>query len=62
MPREVQTKKLVIFFDSRLDAAKLAAGMERDHFRHMLRLAMLASGVECVAGDAEADLLICAAL
>lgn len=39
--REMLTKKLVIFSDSRQDAAKLAAGMERDHFRDMLRLAML---------------------
>ena len=27
------TRKLVIFSDSRQDAAKLAAGMERDHFQ-----------------------------
>ncbi|MCA1567586.1 MAG: hypothetical protein LC803_18445 [Acidobacteria bacterium] len=37
----MSTKKLVIFSDSRQDAAKLAAGMERDHFRDMLRLAMI---------------------
>jgi hypothetical protein len=35
------SRKLVIFSDSRQDAAKLAAGMERDHFRDMLRLAMI---------------------
>src|SRR5262249_48734235 len=35
------TRKLVIFSDSRQDAAKLAAGMERDHFRDILRLALL---------------------
>jgi len=34
-------RKLVIFSDSRQDAAKLAAGMERDHFRDMVRLALL---------------------
>ena len=34
-------RKLVIFADSRQDAAKLAAGMERDHFRDMLRLSLL---------------------
>jgi hypothetical protein len=34
-------RKLVIFADSRQDAAKLAAGMERDHFRDMIRLALL---------------------
>lgn len=33
--------KLVIFSDSRQDAAKLAAGMERDHFRDMVRLALI---------------------
>jgi DEAD/DEAH box helicase domain-containing protein len=37
------TRKLVIFADSRQDAAKLAAGMERDHFRDMIRLALLAA-------------------
>jgi len=31
------SRKLVIFSDSRQDAAKLAAGMERDHFRDMIR-------------------------
>ncbi|MGB2789001.1 MAG: helicase-related protein, partial [Dokdonella sp.] len=36
-----RTRKLVIFSDSRQDAAKLAAGMERDHFRDMVRLAMI---------------------
>jgi ATP-dependent helicase YprA (DUF1998 family) len=33
--------KLVIFSDSRQDAAKLAAGMERDHYRDMVRLALI---------------------
>lgn len=37
------TRKLVIFSDSRQDAAKLAAGMERDHFRDMIRLALIAA-------------------
>ena len=35
------SRKLVIFSDSRQDAAKLAAGMERDHFRDMIRLALI---------------------
>lgn len=35
------SRKLVIFSDSRQDAAKLAAGMERDHFRDMVRLALI---------------------
>jgi len=44
MPLRHQNKparKLVIFSDSRQDAAKLAAGMERDHFRDMMRLALI---------------------
>lgn len=44
MPLRYQNKparKLVIFSDSRQDAAKLAAGMERDHFRDMMRLALI---------------------
>jgi Lhr-like helicase len=36
-----QTRKLVIFSDSRQDAAKLAAGIERDHYRDMVRVAMV---------------------
>lgn len=36
----ISARKLVIFSDSRQDAAKLAAGMERDHFRDMVRLAL----------------------
>ncbi len=34
-------RKLVIFSDSRQDAAKLAAGMQLDHFRDMTRLALI---------------------
>jgi len=36
-----KSRKLVIFSDSRQDAAKLAAGMERDHFRDMVRLTLI---------------------
>ena len=36
-----QPRKLVIFSDSRQDAAKLAAGIERDHYRDMVRVAMM---------------------
>lgn len=41
--REVEgaARKLVVFSDSRQDAAKLAAGMERDHFRDMVRVTLL---------------------
>lgn len=38
---ELSTGKLVIFTDSRQDAAKLASGMELDHFRDVVRLALL---------------------
>ena len=40
---EKLSRKLVIFSDSRQDAAKLAAGMERDHFRDMIRLTLIDS-------------------
>jgi DEAD/DEAH box helicase domain-containing protein len=36
-----KARKLVIFSDSRQDAAKLAAGMELDHFRDMVRVCMV---------------------
>ncbi|OQB77328.1 MAG: DEAD/DEAH box helicase [Deltaproteobacteria bacterium ADurb.Bin135] len=35
------SRKLVIFSDSRQDAAKLAAGMELDHFRDMVRICLM---------------------
>lgn len=37
------SRKLVIFSDSRQDAAKLAAGMERDHYRDMARSILIQS-------------------
>ena len=37
------SRKLVIFSDSRQDAAKLAAGMERDHYRDMARMLLIQS-------------------
>ncbi|MDW8207217.1 MAG: DEAD/DEAH box helicase, partial [Chloroherpetonaceae bacterium] len=40
-PGRLSNRKLVIFTDSRQDAAKLAAGMERDHYRDMLRIAFM---------------------
>lgn len=48
-PEEVEavtqksSRKLVIFSDSRQDAAKLAAGMERDHYRDLVRMALIQS-------------------
>lgn len=50
-----QSRKLVIFSDSRQDAAKLAAGMERDHFRDMVRIALLEALKETSA-DLEASI------
>ncbi|MGQ9865612.1 MAG: DEAD/DEAH box helicase [Pseudanabaenaceae cyanobacterium] len=38
-----QSRKLVLFSDSRQDAAKLAAGMEMDHYRDMVRLLLVRS-------------------
>ena len=35
------SRKLVIFSDSRQDAAKLSAGMEQDHYRDMIRILLL---------------------
>lgn len=37
------SRKLVIFSDSRQDAAKLAAGMEIDHYRDMVRFLLIQS-------------------
>ena len=44
MPLEQRNKpsrKLLIFTDSRQDAAKLASGMEQDHYRDMVRILLL---------------------
>lgn len=40
-PYSQSSRKLVIFSDSRQDAAKLAAGMERDHYRDLVRMALI---------------------
>lgn len=42
-PTAASSRKLVIFSDSRQDAAKLAAGMERDHYRDMVRMLLIQS-------------------
>jgi len=42
-PTGASSRKLVIFSDSRQDAAKLAAGMERDHYRDMARMLLIQS-------------------
>ena len=40
-PQLRSVRKLVVFSDSRQDAAKLAAGMERSHYRDILRMTLL---------------------
>jgi len=40
-PDSRSSRKLVIFSDSRQDAAKLAAGMQRDHYRDLVRMALI---------------------
>jgi Lhr-like helicase len=40
-PKQASPRKLVIFSDSRQDAAKLAAGIQRDHYRDLLRTALI---------------------
>ena len=39
-----EKRKLIIFTDSRQDAAKLAAGIELDHYRDLLRQALVQGG------------------
>ena len=51
---EPRSRKLVIFSDSRQDAAKLAAGMERDHYRDMVRVALL-DALRLSSSDLEAS-------
>ena len=41
LTRKKRSRKLVIFSDSRQDAAKLSAGMELDHFRDMVRVCLV---------------------
>jgi DEAD/DEAH box helicase domain-containing protein len=48
-------RKLVVFTDSRQDAAKLAAGVELDHYRDLVRQTLL-QGQKQLGGDLEAFL------
>ncbi|EDM25763.1 putative helicase [Lentisphaera araneosa HTCC2155] len=45
-----QAKKLVVFTDSRQDAAKLAAGIELDHYRDLVRQSLM-QGFDKLGGD-----------
>ena len=40
---DLKTRKLVVFTDSRQDAAKLSAGIELDHYRDLVRQSMVTS-------------------
>lgn len=50
-------RKLVVFTDSRQDAAKLAAGVELDHYRDLVRQTLL-QGQKQLGGDLEAFLRV----
>ena len=50
-----KTRKLVVFTDSRQDAAKLAAGIELDHYRDLVRQALI-DGFGWVGADVQAFL------
>ena len=56
-PDDRSSRKLVIFSDSRQDAAKLAAGMQRDHYRDLVRMCLV-QGVESYWGDLVAFLRV----
>jgi DEAD/DEAH box helicase domain-containing protein len=49
------SQKLVVFTDSRQDAAKLAAGIELDHYRDLVRQALML-GFQQLGGDLAAAL------
>lgn len=56
MPEEIdkrRNRKLVIFSDSRQDAAKLSAGMELDHFRDMVRVCLVGAHESFMRGYAD---------
>ena len=52
---ELRTRKLVVFTDSRQDAAKLSAGIELDHYRDLVRQSMVKS-FSRLGGDVRAFL------
>lgn len=49
------SRKLIVFTDSRQDAAKLSAGIELDHYRDLIRQALL-QGADASASDLRAYL------
>ena len=52
-----KARKLVVFTDSRQDAAKLAAGVELDHYRDLVRQTLL-KGQQAIGGDLDAFLRV----
>lgn len=56
-PMDDAAKKLVVFTDSRQDAAKLAAGIELDHYRDLVRQTLL-QGKDDLGGDFKAFLRV----
>lgn len=56
-PMDNAAKKLVVFTDSRQDAAKLAAGVELDHYRDLVRQTLL-QGKDDLGGDFKAFLRV----
>lgn len=52
---DAKSRKLVVFTDSRQDAAKLSAGIELDHYRDLVRH-FLVMGAQSSLGDASAFL------
>lgn len=52
-PMDEAARKLVVFTDSRQDAAKLAAGVELDHYRDLVRQTLL-QGKDDLGGDFKA--------
>ncbi len=51
------TRKIVVFTDSRQDAAKLSAGVELDHYRDLVRQTLL-QGQQALGGDLEGFLRV----
>lgn len=56
-PMDDAARKLVVFTDSRQDAAKLAAGVELDHYRDLVRQTLL-QGKDDMGGDFKAFLRV----
>ena len=49
-----QARRLVLFSDSRQDAAKLSAGLEKRHYQDLLREVMVRELIESTSGSTPA--------